>query len=200
MILTERQTDSLVELLNIAFGRAASSLSDLTGQRIMLNIPQVSVYSIRELNDVFSQLIKGEVATIHQIFTGTVAGNALLLLDYEGAVILSGLLTDRKKTVDHLDPSDCEVLTEVGNILLNACLGTFGNILQVHISFSVPRMHIDSLGGLLDSLIIGKEELQYAMVVLTNFHLRDSAVGGYLVLVLGVSSLERLIEAIERLG
>ncbi|MEM5786768.1 MAG: hypothetical protein AAGU11_05575, partial [Syntrophobacteraceae bacterium] len=93
-----------------------------------------------------------------------------------------------------------EILTEVGNILLNACLGTFGNILQVHISFSVPRIQVNALNSLMDSLQIGAEELQYALVVSTSFNLRDSAVGGYLVLVHGVSSLDRLIEAVEKLG
>jgi chemotaxis protein CheC len=200
MNLTERQKDSLVELINIAFGRAAASLSSLTGQRVLLSVPKVSLHPIHELRGVFGKMLTGEVATVHQIFTGSVAGNALLLLDYEGAVALSGLLSENRAPVKRLDESDREVLTEVGNILLNACLGTFGNLLQVHISFSVPRLHVDSLNTLLHSLTIGSEELQYALVVATTFNLRDSDVGGYLVMVLGVASLDHLIQSIERLG
>jgi chemotaxis protein CheC len=200
MVLTERQMDSLVELINIAFGRAAASLSDLTGERIILDVPEVGMHPLSELNDIFGGLMGGEVATVHQIFTGPVAGNAMLLIDYAGALALSELLTSGRPQINRLNVSDREVLTEVGNILLSACLGTFGNLLQVHISFSVPRMHIDSLNALLHSLTIGKEELQYALVVFTNFRLRDSAVEGYLVIVLGVASLDRLIQSLERLG
>jgi len=72
------------------------------------------------------------------------------------------------------------VLTEVGNILLSACLGAFGNILQAHISFSVPCMNVESIPTLLHSFSIDKKELQHAIVALTNFELRESAVGGYL--------------------
>lgn len=200
MLLSSQQIDSLVEVINIAFGRAAASLSDLTGHRVLLNVPKVSVAPLYELQNVLNGSISSDVASVHQIFTGPVAGNALLLLDYEGAVALSGLLNDSRVPTGRLDASDREVLTEVGNILLNACLGTFGNLLKVHISFSVPRLQIEALNGLLRSLTIDSEEIKYALVVLTNFQLRDSAIGGYLVIVLGVSSLDRLIAEIDKLG
>jgi chemotaxis protein CheC len=89
------------------------------------------------------------------------------------------------------------VLTEVGNILLNACLGMFGNLLHIQVSFSVPRLHLESLNSVLKSLVIGKEELRYALVVYTAFRMRDSEVTGYLVIVLGVASLDRLIREVE---
>jgi chemotaxis protein CheC len=89
------------------------------------------------------------------------------------------------------------VLTEVGNILLNACLGTFGNLLDVQVSFSVPHLNLDTLRGLLESLLIQREGLRYAMVVHAGFRLRDAEVRGYLVIILSVASLDRLIRSIE---
>ena len=50
---------------------------------------------------------------------------------------------------------------------------------------------------MLKSLVIGKEELRYALVVYTAFRMRDSEVTGYLVIVLGVASLDRLIREVE---
>jgi chemotaxis protein CheC len=199
MTLTERQKDSLIELINIAFGRATASLSDLTGQRVLLRVPKVAIHPMHELVQIFGNISDGEVATVHQIFSGSVAGNALLLLDYRGALALSGLLLENRSHTEHLDASDCEVLGEVGNILLNACLGTFGNILQVHICFSVPCMNVEPLQTVLDSLSLGSKELKYALVIFTNFRLKDSDVEGYLIMVLEVASLEHLMQAIERL-
>lgn len=200
MKLTDRQQDALIELINIAFGRAAASLSSLTSRRVLLSAPTISLLTIKDLYRAFTGILPGEVATVHQIFSGSVNGSAMLVMDCAGAVALSRLMTNDRPIHGPIDESDCEILTEVGNILLNACLGTFGNILQVHISFSVPRIQVNALNSLMDSLQIGAEELQYALVVSTSFNLRDSAVGGYLVLVLGVSSLDRLIEAVEKLG
>ncbi len=198
MKLTADQRDALTEVINIAFSRTAAALSDLTGHRVLLDKPVVELYRLSELSAALGGFVKGEVASVHQVFRGPVGGDALLLLNYEGAVALANLLGDPQDKRNRLNASDQEVLTEVGNILLNACLGTFGNLLEVHISFTVPRLHLEALTGLLDSLIIDEDSLRYALVVFTNFHLRESSVGGYLVVVLGVQSLDRLLQAVEQ--
>jgi chemotaxis protein CheC len=197
MYLTERQIDALTELINIAFSRTAASLSELTGHRVMLDVPQVEVHPINDLTGILSKFVTGEVATVHQTFKGAVSGDALLLLNYEGAVMLTYLLTDEPVQTHRLDASAKEVLTEVGNILLNACLGMFGNLLKVHLIFSVPQLELESLNGVVNSLITGKEVLHYALVIHTSFRLKDGQVNGYMMIVLGVASLERLIEAVE---
>jgi chemotaxis protein CheC len=90
------------------------------------------------------------------------------------------------------------VLTEVGNILLNACLGTFGNLLQVQVSFSVPQLNLDTLHGVIESLTINRQGLSYALLVHAGFRLRDAEVYGALVIVLSVTSLDKLIKAVEK--
>jgi chemotaxis protein CheC len=197
MELTDHQKDSLSELINIAFSRTAASLSELTGHRVLLDVPKVAIHPIDQLSTALGEFLPAEVATVHQVFTGAVTGDALLLLNYDGAVILKDLLTDHSVPTNRLDESDREVLTEVGNILLNACLGMFSNLLQVHVSFSVPRLHLETLEMLLKTLVIGKEGLRYALVVYTAFRLRDSAVKGFLVIALNVASLDRLIQEAE---
>jgi chemotaxis protein CheC len=197
MDLTERQKDALSELINIAFSRTAASLSELTGHRVLLDVPEVAIFPISELAEELSKFLPAEVATVHQVFTGPVTGDALLLMNYDGAITLTDLLTDDRSRSDRLNLSSREVLTEVGNILLNACLGVFGNLLQVHVSFSVPRLHLETLEAMLRSLAISREGLRYALVVYTSFRLRDCAVSGYLVIALNVASLDRLIQEAE---
>lgn len=196
MKLTERQRDALSELINIAFARTGAALSELTGHRVMLNPPAVAVYRTEELREALAKFVPGDVASIHQVFAGPVAGDALLLLNYEGAVHLTDLLTDENNPSNFLDESAREVLTEVGNILLNACLGMFGNLLNVRVTFSVPRLHLESLDELLASLTTDKE-MHYALVVYTAFQIRDSSVKGFLVIVLSVASLDRLIQEVD---
>ncbi|HVE56163.1 MAG TPA: chemotaxis protein CheC [Pyrinomonadaceae bacterium] len=198
MILTERQTDALGEFINIAFSRTASSLSEITGQRVLLDVPQVEIYQIDEVASELARFLPGDVASIHQPFDGTIAGDAFLILNYEGAVRLTDLLTEGNVQQQQLDESAREVLTEVGNILLNACLGMFGNVLQVRVNFSVPNLHLESLNELIDSVRKEREGLRYAIIVYTSFRIRESAVTGYLVLVLSIVSLKRLIEEIEK--
>jgi chemotaxis protein CheC len=199
-LLTESQQDSLTEIINIAFSRAAASLSDLTQHRVLLNVPKVSIHPMNELQGILSEFVQDEIATVHQIFDGSLSGDAMLMLDYEGAVKLSRLLTEGNPDKIQLYESDREVLNEVGNILLNACLGTFGNMLEVQITFSVPRLNLADLETLLDSLLIGKDEIQYTLVIYTRFNIEEREISGYLLIVMGVTSLERLLGSLEKLG
>ena len=198
MILSEKQTDALGEFINIAFSRTASSLSEITGHRVLLEVPKVEVYPIEEVAANLARFLPGEVASIHQPFDGAIAGDAFLILNYDGAVRLADLLTDGNSPQVQLDESSREVLTEVGNILLNACLGMFGNVLRVRVNFSVPALHLESLQDLMDSLREEVENLQYAIIVYTSFRIRETEVTGYLVLVLSIVSLTRLIDEIEK--
>lgn len=200
MVLTERQNDSLSEVINIAFSRAASSLSELTSRRILIEAPSVESVPIAKLPDTLRNFVDGDIATVHQIFSGAVGGDVFLLFSHESAVTLANLMTDSYGVTGKLDASLKEVLTEVGNILLNACLGTFGNLLEVRVSFAVPRLHLDTLGTLVDSIEVDQKELTYAIVASASFQVKETTVQGYLIIVLGVTSLEHLLQKLERLG
>jgi len=197
MQLTPLQQDAVTELINIAFSRAAASLSELTKCRVDLEVPEVSVHEIDQVSGAISHFVSGDVATVHQVFTGPVAGDAFLLLNFDGAVHLVDLLTDTASTKGTLGAAAREVITEVGNILMNACLGVFGNLLHVRFSFSVPKLSLDDLGFMVQSLVVADDALQHAMVVGARFKMRGSEVTGCLVLVLGISSFELFLKAVE---
>jgi chemotaxis protein CheC len=198
MELTYTQKDALTELINIGYGRAAGALSELTGYRITLEVPRLGMHPIEEIAPQINLLISGEVASVTQVFSGPLAGNALLLLDERAAVMLSELLTDDVSPSGAFDSGAREIITEVGNILLNALLGVFGNLLQVQVSFTVPRLRVDTIDSVLQSIIVQEEGLRYALMIHTRFHLRASNVTGYLIMILGITSLDRMLNELER--
>lgn len=197
MTLTDYQKDAVTELVNIAFSRTAAALSELTGNRVELAVPEVSAHPIADLLPSLGRFVRGEVATVHQIFGGPVSGDAFLLLDIAGAARLVDLLTGAGAPTRQMGASAKEVLAEVGNILLNACLGVFGDLLEVRFTFAVPRLHLDTLGSMIDTLVIDQDEIRHALLVGARFRVRGSEVTGCLVLVLGVSSLDLFVQAIE---
>ena len=197
MQLNGLQKDAVTELINIAFSRAAASLSELTQRRIELEVPELSVHEISHVSTAVGKFVSGDVATVHQVFTGPVAGDAFLLLNFDGAIHLVDLLTD-SHTMEHvLGASAREVISEVGNILMNACLGVFGNLLKVRFSFSVPKLSLDDLGIMIQSLVIERDSLEHALVIGARFRMRGSEVTGCLILVLGIASYELFINAVE---
>ena len=198
MELSPAQNEALTELINIGYGRAAAALSELTGRRINLEVPKVAVYPIEAIGRALHSVLHGEVASVHQVFSGPVSGNALLLLDHKAAVLLNSLLLNAPIHPGQMQAAEREALTEVGNILLNACLGVFGNLLQVQVTFSVPRLDLDSVDGVMHSISVRSQELQYALMVHTRFSIRDSSVRGYMVIILGITSFARLVQELDR--
>ena len=197
MKIDELDLDALTELFNIGLHRAASSLSDLTGQRIIVDLPQLWVCPIEETHARLIELLQGDLATVHQIFRGTVTGDAVLVLQYESAARLATLMTDGEVAIGgRLDQSAREVLAEIGNVILSSCLSSFGDMLRVSVSFSVPRIHVESLEGMLRSLQVDKEDLHFALLAATQFRLSEEEVGGYLIIAVGVSSLTIIADAL----
>ena len=199
MELTLPQKDALTELINIGYGRAAGALSELTGYRITLEVPNVSMHEISEIAPLLEDVVTGEVASVNQMFSGPISGTAMLLLDERSALMLTHLLGDERNAPrGDLDASAREIITEVGNILLNACLGVFGNLLHVHVSFAVPRLHVESVQHVLESVNVeADEKLRYGLMIHTRFRLRASNVTGYLVIILGITSLDRMLRELE---
>lgn len=199
MELSAQHADALTELINIGYGRAAAALSELTGYRISLEVPELVMHEIEELAPILLSAMPGKVAAVNQAFSGHLAGNALMMLDEQSALLLSQLMLDERNAPQGFDASAREIITEIGNILLNACLGVFGNLLQVQVSFSVPRLQVEPIADVLESINTEKsEKLRYALMIHTRFQLRASNVTGYLFIVLGITSFDRLLQELEK--
>jgi len=202
MNLDAFELDSLSELFNVGLHRAAASLSEITGQRIVVDMPKLIVCPIAEIEKPLAEVIGGEIATVHQIFGGAVVGDAVLLIEHDKAALLAKLMTSGEAAGGgRLDQSAREVLAEIGNIVLGACLSGFGDMLELPVSFSVPRIHIESLKSILGSLRTDATEPQYAVIVATQFRLSELAVDGYMVIAIPATSLSRITHALaERFG
>ena len=197
MNVDQLDKDALTELFNIGLHRAASALSELTSQRILVDLPRLWICPIDETYDRLVEFLDGDLATVHQIFKGRVTGDAVLVLDYESATRLTSLITQGSVAVGgRLDQSAREVLAEVGNVILSSCLSSFGDMLHVSVTFSVPRMHVESLEGLLRSLQVDSEEVNYTLLAATRFRLTEGEVGGYLMIAVGMHSLSLIARAL----
>ena len=86
-------------------------------------------------------------------------------------------------------------IVEIGNILVNAYIGSFGNLLKTQITFSVPELRTETIAELLDHF----ETSAYTLLVKTEFHFPNRSINGYIVLIVGISSLDELFQAIKNI-
>jgi chemotaxis protein CheC len=197
--LSAKERDTLTELINIAYARAAGALSDLTGHRITLAVPDISICRIDSVTPSLQEVIEGEITCVTQFFGGPISGNAILLFEKSAAQILTRLLTNNPRA-DIRDEASRDTMIELGNIVLNACLGAFGNLMSVNLKFTVPHLQVDEIEHVLRSIRIQDEKFEYAMMIRTRFDLRASDVSSFLVMLLGVTSLERVFEGLRKWG
>ena len=200
MDLTATQIDALGEVINIGAGRAANALSMLVSQRVQLEAPDVKIFPVTDLETVLAALTDQEIVNVHQIFRGKLSGDAMLLMDTDSASILVEMLSGREGHPHKLEATDRETLVETGNILLNAFMGSFGNLLKVHITFTVPHLQLEFLKDILNMLSVGNSYVEYALVVKIRFRLSRGNVSGYVIIVMGLQSIEAMFQAMRAEG
>ncbi len=197
--ITLDQKDAITEVINIGFGRAAASLSILIGSHIILQAPQVEIHSIAELTSTLESYAPREEIIIHQVFKGSITGDVLLFMDAESASVLVDMLSGGPGIAKPIGPSDREALIEVGNILMNSYIGSFGNLLNLKLSFNLPHMSEESLVLWLHKMnTFSNGERQYVVLVKTDFNVANIKASGYVALLLDLQSLKVLVETVEK--
>lgn len=186
-------------MMSLGMGRAAASLSRLTGDRVVLEVPRVEVLAIGQLDEHLGGVADQEVCTVLQMFEGEVAGDAILFLPLPSARDLLELLVGRPMTLARFSELERAALMEVGNIVINACLGSLSNLLKIRFSSLVPHAAVQSLRPMLQGNDDNGDRSRICLLVGSRFRVRARAVDGHLAIVVGVDSVRALAAAVDRL-
>ena len=89
--LSLEQLDALQELTNIGASHAATALSHLLKDRVVLNVPSVQIVPFQKINTVVGDPSSLIVAVYLKVF-GDSPGKALFLFDYENALRIAETL------------------------------------------------------------------------------------------------------------
>lgn len=201
MILTNDQLDALTEVVNIGVGRAAASLCDLVDDSIALQVPQIRMCMPADLRRPAESGEPPLDTSVLQDFDGAISGRALLAFPASSGVALAKLLGEEADPDDELELDLAGILEEVGNIVLNAVLGSLANLFEGEFEYSVPRLAADTP---VDQVISGSNAAEPDRTMLmadTHFAVADSEISGSLLLAFSMnqmtSLLDRLIVATE---
>lgn len=189
--------DALREVANIGAGHAATALSQITEQRIMISVPHITVAA---LEDVPNEIAAREepVAAVLMKVHGDLTGLTLLIFPEPIALRISGLMM--RKETPSLGAIEQSALKEAGNILSGAYLNALAEFLQMRLLNSPPELAIDMSDAVLNSTYLevaaGGE---YVFCVESEFQLaRDTApLRGFFLLLPDPPSLQRILRAIR---
>ncbi|OQW94430.1 MAG: hypothetical protein BWK79_05900 [Beggiatoa sp. IS2] len=189
--ISELQSDAITELLNIGMGHAASSLSNMVGSEVKLSIPSIELLSRAEAARRISIDPYRRVAAIRQRFYGPFWGDALLLLPQDKSLELVRILVKEEAPLEMLMALEQDALTEIGNVILGCCLGSFGNILAHEITSELPVF----LTGSAIEILLGNNHSHSSddivMFLRMDFILQAKDIEGYVAFILEIASIDK---------
>ncbi|MFO1379069.1 MAG: chemotaxis protein CheC [Chitinivorax sp.] len=195
-LLSQDQTDALQEVTNIAMGQAGSSLANILGVFVNLSVPRIRVLDVVAIGAAISDMVgpDKEITAARQSFHGTMRGEALVIYDQEGCMDLADLMGYEEQ----LEASaERELILDVSNVLVGACLGGIADLLEATLTYSAPSIMAERIP--VDRLIDPKKMTwNYALLVEVNFTLEERNFTSHLTFLMPEESIQSMGEAIDK--
>ncbi len=194
-----RQVDALKELLNIGVGRAAGMLNHLVSSNVQLQIPDITILHLKDLANKLEPIMKEKLAAVRLPFIGPFSGTAGLLFPAQSANNLVAVISGEEPGTPDLDSAKTAALTEVGNIVLNAVMGTFANmlVLKQQLEFHLPTFSEDANDFLRTTDQSNTSDL--VIFAQVQFSIRQLKIVGDILLLFEVGAFDILLSLVDDL-
>ncbi|MDP2371472.1 chemotaxis protein CheC [Rhodoferax sp.] len=197
MALTDTQLDALTEIFNIGAGRAASSLSDIVGDEVLLSVPRVEFYRANEINASVLSLASARLGSVKQRFKGPFTVAASLLFTEERALEIVQEMLGSQVQREDLVEYEQEAMCEVGNIILNACLSAMADSLGISFESTLPEYSSDTPDVVIGR-IVSDPDNPLMLILHMNMIIEKRRSQGTLIFWLSSSSLDELIHHLDQ--
>jgi len=196
MNLTPLQHDALLESFNIAIARAAVSLSRLMREEIALSIPELELLNIDEAISRLHSLSDNQISVVMQHFEGDIDSRAMLIFPQSRTLEIVRLAVGGLVDSEELPDLEQEAISEVGNILLNACMSALANQLKLELHTAPPAYLCDTP----EHILSGPHASAYNVVLMIHISLniKRHQIMAHIAFMLDARSNQTLADAINR--
>ncbi len=195
-VLSDLQRDALIEVFNIGVGNAANSMSQLIDEEIRLSVPKLQVV-LKDHAQIISNFIQSErICAVSQSFSGPLTARAFLVFPEGKTHEIVRRMLGEMVSADELNTMEEEALSEIGNIVLNACISSMSELLQASFKSSQPAYHLDTTLNILSS---DNPDEQFMLLLHIDFSMPREKIDGYLIFLLSVQSFNELVRKIDLL-
>lgn len=198
--LTATQLDALREVANIGAGHAATALSTMTGQTIMISVPTLNIARLEEVPPQISGP-EEPVAAVMMHMLGDLTGRTLLVFPKPTAIRLSELMLRRPEGSSRdLGELEQSAIREAGNILSGAYMNALSDFMGMMLLPSPPSLAIDMSGAVMTTayLQFGSDK-DFVFCIESEFHMKDigEQLRGFFLLLPDFASLQAILRAIR---
>jgi chemotaxis protein CheC len=194
--LTELQNDALIEIFNIGVGHAARSMSEIVNEAVTMSVPSISFLNRAAAAAMLGSEDNQRMCGVSQHYDGAFNTEAILMFPEDKSLEIVRLMVGESVPLKELTEMEQEAMNEIGNIILNSCVGTLANIFEHELSGSLPQYHVGSSeqiltasGGLADALVL---------MLHIDFILETHQIHGYVAFILDLTALQDLRAQVDR--
>lgn len=194
-MLTRDQQDALQEIANIGMGQAGAAIAKVLDEFVQLSIPRVLFVPSEEVPVALARTLgEGLVSAVRQAFHNSMRGEAIVIFGEQRCNDLADLM-GYERDLDHA--AERELLLDVSNMMVGACLGGIAEQLRMTIGFSAPSLMADAV--LLKDLFKTSDiAWNNALLVEVNFRLEKRSFACHLVMLLPENEVATLAAALDR--
>ena len=194
--LSELQHDALVEIFNIGVGHAARSMSEIVNEEVTMSVPSISFLNRTDAAAMLGNKKGERVCGISQHYEGAFSTEAILMFPEDKSLDIVRLMVGESVPLKELTEMEQEAMSEIGNIILNSCIGTLANIFSQELSGSLPVYHVGTSEEILSAT--GGQADNIVLMLHIDFILETHQIHGYVAFILDLTALHDLTEQIDR--
>lgn len=194
--LSEIQHDALVEIFNISIGRAAAAMSSIVNEEITLAVPSFRFMTVGEAAEVLCDGEGRRICGVTQTFSGTFNAEAILMFPEERSLEIVRMMVGESFPLHELSELEQEAMSEIGNIILNACIGTIANIVGGKFTSTLPVFRL----GTSREILHADEKIadDYVLFIYIDFIMAKREINGYVAFLMNIPSIAGLLESVDR--
>jgi chemotaxis protein CheC len=194
--LSELQHDALVEIFNIGVGHAAASMSEMVNEEVSLSVPSITFLNRAQAAEMLGNRDGARVCGVSQHYQGAFSTEAILMFPEDKSLDIVRLMVGESVPLKELTEMEQEAMSEIGNIILNSCVGTLANIFGRELSGSLPLYHV----GTSDEILTASGGAPDTVVLMLHidFTLERHQIHGYVAFILDLTALNDLQELVDR--
>ena len=193
--LTELQHDALVEIFNIGVGHAARAMSEIVNEPVTMSVPSISFLNRADAAALLGNKDTSRVCGVSQHYDGAFSTDAILMFPEDKSLDIVRLMVGESVPLKELTEMEQEAMSEIGNIILNSCVGTLANIFSQELSGSLPEYHVGTSEEILCAS--GGQADTVVPMLHIDFILETHQIHGYVAFVLDLSALHDLQEQVD---
>ena len=189
------QKDALAEIFNIGVGQAANSLSQIVGETIAPSIPTITILHSNDADAISAITHKPRISVVSQDFTGGIDARAFLIFPEGKTREIVRRMIGESADADGGGEMEQEVLSEIGNIILNSCMSSLSETLQTSFYCSIPVCH----QGFADEILLTRSAHDDLLILChIDFSIPRTKSDGYLAFLLNRHSFTALTKQVDQ--